>query len=74
LGDEAEVRRHIAVDLPQLRQLEEWNQPDLFETSPSESETYGLLALMLETLDPADYRPTLPPNTHWSNWPDSGAL
>lgn len=73
-GDDAEVRRRLPADLPQLLQLEEWNQPDLFETPPSRSETYQLIAVVLESLDPARYRPTLAPNTHWSNWPDSGSL
>ena len=73
-GDHAEVRRRLPADLPQLLQLEEWNQPDLFETVPSQSETYQLIAVVLESLDPTRYRPTLAPNTRWSNWPDSGSL
>jgi len=73
-GDHAEVRRRLPADLPQLLQLAEWNQPDLFETVPSQSETYQLIADVLESLDPTRYRPTLAPNTHWSNWPDSGSL
>ena len=73
-GDDAEVRRRLPADLPQLLQLEEWNQPDLFETPPSQSETYQLIAVVLESLDPTRYRPALAPNTHWSNWPDSGSL
>ena len=74
LGDDTEVRRRLPADLPQLLQLEEWNQPDLFETPPSQSETCQLIAVVLESLDPARYRPVLAPNTHWSNWPDSGSL
>jgi hypothetical protein len=73
-GDNAEVRRRLPADLPQLLQLEEWSQPDLFETQPSQSQTYQLIAAVLESLDPSRYRPTLAPNTHWSNWPDSGSL
>lgn len=73
-GDDAEVRRRLPAGLPQLLQLEEWNQPDLFETPPGQSQTYQLIAVVLESLDPGRYRPTLAPNTHWSNWPDSGSL
>lgn len=73
-GDDAQVRRRLPADLPQLLQLEEWNQPDPLETPPSESETYQLIAAVLESLDPTRYRPALAPNTHWSNWPDSGSL
>jgi hypothetical protein len=74
LGDEAEVRRRLPADLPQLLQLEEWNQPDPLRTLPSRSETYQLIASVLESLDPTRYQPALAPNTHWSNWPDSGSL
>jgi hypothetical protein len=74
VGDDAEVRRRLPADLPQILQLEEWNQPDLLATPPSESETYQLIAVVLESLDPARYHPVLAPNTHWSNWPDSGSL
>jgi hypothetical protein len=73
-ASEAQVRRRLPRDVPQLLQLEEWNQPDLFETPPSQSETFRLIAVVLETLDPSQYRPTLAPNTHWSNWPESGSL
>ena len=73
-GDHTEVRRRLPDDLPQLLQLEEWNQPDPLETPPSQSETYRLIAIVLETLDPARYCPAAAPNTHWSNWPDSGSL
>jgi hypothetical protein len=73
-GDDAAVRRRLPADLPTLLQLEEWNQPDPLETPPSQSETYQLVAIVLESLDPSQYRPTLTPNTHWSNWPDSGSL
>ncbi|WP_375372780.1 hypothetical protein [Micromonospora sp. S-DT3-3-22] len=29
---------------------------------------------MLATANPSHYQPTLPGNTHWRNWPMSGAL
>ena len=31
------------------------------------------LAAMLESGNLAPYRPTVPPNTHWSFWPKGGA-
>ncbi|WP_442788369.1 DUF7003 family protein [Dactylosporangium sp. NBC_01737] len=58
-----------------LRQLpEEWHQPVLGDTLPSETETYRLIADVLATGDPARYRPTLAPTTHWSHWPESGTF
>jgi hypothetical protein len=45
-----------------------------FEIRPSDVETYRQIADVLATADPSHYQPTTPPNTHWSNWPMSGAL
>lgn len=74
LADQSELRRRLPVDLPEVLPLDEWHQPDLFETKPSESEHYRLIAEVLASGDPGRYRPTAEPNTHWSNWPDSGSL
>ncbi|MEV4628175.1 hypothetical protein AB0J90_18030 [Micromonospora sp. NPDC049523] len=104
LGDEAELRRLVPADLPQVLSLHEWHHvtlrvrppsPDLerrrrqheylarhappgervpFEIRPSDVEIYRQIAEVLATADPSHYRPTAPPNTHWSNWPWSGSL
>ncbi len=74
LADDAELRRRIPADIPEILRLDEWHQPDLFETRPSQSELYRQIAEVLATGDPGRYRPTEQPNTHWSNWPDSGGL
>ena len=41
---------------------------------PSSYETWQLIANVIVTNDPKQYKPTLEPNTHWTNWPDSGSL
>jgi len=41
---------------------------------PSAYETWPLIAKVIVTKDPKQYQPTLKPNTHWANWPDSGSL
>ncbi|MFD9126954.1 DUF7003 family protein [Kitasatospora sp. NPDC059571] len=75
LADSAEVRAAVPSDLPELLRLDEWNQPeDLWEVPPSRHETFRLIAEVLDSADPARYRPTLPPNSHWSHWPDAGTL
>ncbi|WP_426060026.1 DUF7003 family protein [Hymenobacter sp. B1770] len=43
-------------------------------TRPSSYETWQQLAKVLATGDTSHYHPTLAPNTHWSNWPESGFL
>lgn len=45
-----------------------------FEVRPSDIGTYQQIGAVLASADPARYRPTLPGNTHWNNWPMSGAL
>lgn len=75
LATNAERRQNIPPDLDQIFWLEDWNHPDLAGNEvPSDSETFRQLAAVLSTGNLAHYRPTLPPNTHWSNWPAGGAL
>jgi hypothetical protein len=71
-----ERRISVPPELIQLLQLEEWNHPNVVDDAerPSGSPTFQQLARILETGDAGDYRPSLPPNTHWSHWPDGGTL
>jgi hypothetical protein len=41
---------------------------------PSEYETWQLIAKVIATGDTSLYRPTLEPNSHWKNWPESGSM
>ncbi|MFN8335597.1 MAG: hypothetical protein U0U09_10740 [Cyclobacteriaceae bacterium] len=41
---------------------------------PSSYETWQLIAKAIVTNDPEQYKPALEPNTHWTNWPDSGSM
>ncbi|MEV0941646.1 hypothetical protein AB0I90_14860 [Micromonospora wenchangensis] len=45
-----------------------------FEVRPSDIETYQQISEVLATANPSHYQPTRPGNTHWRNWPMSGAL
>jgi len=76
LADDHELRRRIPADLPQILVLEEWRhrEPDRYDQLPSETETFRQLADVLATGEPTRYRPSMAPNTHWSNWPESGSL
>lgn len=49
--------------------MQEWES-----SRPSSYETWQQLAKVLATGEPRHYQPSLPANTHWSNWPDSGSL
>ncbi len=82
---EAEKRQCLPADLPEIMPVDEWqhrfyyhyvNGPDneLMGDAPSTYETFPLLAEVLATCDPSRFRPTLPPNNHWSNWPEAGQL
>ncbi|MEV4546204.1 DUF7003 family protein [Micromonospora echinaurantiaca] len=74
LATEDELRHPVPLDIPEVLRLEEWHQPVFHDVLPSETETYQLITDVLATGDPGRYRPTLPPNTHRSHWPDSGTL
>jgi hypothetical protein len=75
LADEGELRRRIPVDLPEVLRLEQWHHPNIADgRRPSESEAFRQIADVLATGDLRRYAPTRLPNTHWSNWPESGSL
>lgn len=48
---------------------EEWEN-----NRPSTYDTWQQIAKVIETGDTACYQPTLKPNTHWINFPESGSL
>ncbi|MEM8810527.1 MAG: hypothetical protein AAGF01_31335 [Cyanobacteria bacterium P01_G01_bin.38] len=76
LATEAERRFSIPPELEQILQLEDWNHPDVVDETvrPSDSETFQQLAAVLSTGNMQLYQPSLPPNTHWQNWPEGGQL
>jgi hypothetical protein len=76
LATSGERRISVRPEMVQLLQLEEWNHPNVVDEAerPSGSPTFQQLSKVLETGDAGAYRPSLPPNTHWSNWPDGGTL
>lgn len=76
LAEEAELRRRIPADLPRVLVLDEWwhRDPARYDELPSQTETFQQLAVVLATGDLSAYQPSMAPNTHWSNWPESGSL
>lgn len=52
----------------------EFNRSQWENNRPSVYETWQLLARVIVTGDPSAYKPTMPPNTHWRNWPESGSM
>ncbi len=67
---EAEIVERIGEEMPLLVRLSEWRDYDRLKT-PADSETFPMIADAIFHDDPSLYNPTLPPNTHWSNWPDA---
>ncbi|MCR8561314.1 hypothetical protein KXD93_26915 [Mucilaginibacter sp. BJC16-A38] len=55
-------------------QTREMNKTEWEENRPGSYETWQQLAKVIATGDISFYKPTLPPNTHWTNWPESGSL
>jgi hypothetical protein len=52
----------------------QWNKAQWEDNRPGSYETWQQLARVIATGDIYYYRPSLEPNTHWKNWPDSGSL
>lgn len=50
-----------------------WNTTQWKDNRPSSYETWQLIAKVIATGDPSAYQPTLAPNSHWKNYPDSGS-
>jgi len=87
---EQEVRHCIPNDLPEIMVINEWHhksysvydnsantgrdQLSIIGDPPSTYETYRLIAQVLETKNPAKFKPKLKPNNHWINWPQAGSL
>lgn len=53
---------------------DDWNREIWENNRPSSYETWQLIAKVIVTNEPKQYKPTLEPNTHWTNWPDSGSM
>jgi len=75
LATDAERRRRMLLELPQILQLDEWHHPDIMKKElASDTECFRLMAKVLANSDPTYYRPTEVPNTDWRNWPMGGML
>lgn len=75
LALEEEIRDRIPKDIPLVLRLDEWHHNDLAgEEMPSATETFQMIAKMLETGDRNCYQPVKTPNNHWKNWPAGGTL
>lgn len=53
---------------------DEWNRKQWEDNRPGAYETWQQIACVLEANDSSLYKPSLPANTHWSHWPESGNL
>jgi hypothetical protein len=75
LATEEELMHHVPVDCDVKLQLSDWCHPDITGSElPSSKETFQLIASLIETDKLSSYSSIEAPNTHWSNWPDSGTL
>ena len=64
----------VAMFRQQEQTLSNFNQAQWQDNRPSYYETWQIIAKVISTGDISFYKPTLTPNTHWKNWPDSGSL
>lgn len=76
LADPIERRCSVRPEMALMLSLDEWHHPRVmgFPERPGNTETFRQLADVLATGDVGHYRPSQPPNNHWSNWPAGGSL
>lgn len=75
MATENEIRARIPEDLPCIISIRDWHHPDIaLGELPSQNQTFMQLANLMQTGDVDCYIPSMPPNTHWKNWPNGGTL
>ena len=69
---EEELQTEFVEPIPLILQLDEWRHTNISEggilEKPSTCETFQLIAKVIATCDPNEYKPTEKLNTHWSNF------
>jgi len=65
-----EMREIIESDLQRKR---EWDERQ-WQDRPSSYETWQQIAEVIVSGDPSLFKPTIAPNSHWKNWPESGSM
>ncbi|MDJ1479545.1 hypothetical protein QNI16_03555 [Cytophagaceae bacterium YF14B1] len=83
-ASDAEIHKYLPADLPKLMTIDKWHHKTYWEiydsnlygedTRPSTYETFQMIAKILVTKDTTLWKPTLPPNNDWQNWPEAGSL
>lgn len=63
-----------AIIRAQEERIGQFERKEWETARPSSYETWQQIAKVLATGDTTCYQPTLEPNTHWLNWPESGSL
>ena len=74
-ASEQDIRQYIPKDIPKLMTIDHFHFISAYDKTnpPSKQETYKLIAKVLFTRDTTNWKPTLKPNNHWTNW-ESGNL
>jgi hypothetical protein len=68
LASQSEIQQFIPPDFQHLLTIDEWDHPKVWDTLPSQTVAFPLIADILVTSDSSLWKPVEMPNTHWSNW------
>jgi hypothetical protein len=63
----------LAMIEQELEKNRKWNEED-WKNRPGSYETWQQIAEVIVSGEPSRYKPTIAPNSHWKNWPESGSL
>lgn len=75
MAKENDLRKNIPSDIPKIMTIDNFHFKSIYnkEESPSQQETYKLIAKILVSKNKDLWKPYLKSNNHWSNW-ESGNL
>ena len=76
-ASDEELALCLPKDLPKIFEIDTWHHISygiVDGPKPSEIETFQLIADILISKDTTIWKPTLPPNNDWRNWPKAGGL
>ena len=62
------------INMEQMKRDQDENRKQWKENRPSSYETWQQIAKVIVTGNKSYYHPTLKPNSHWKNWPESGGM
>ena len=69
-----EISTKIPIGMEEVATINNWGHPDCIEESPSDMESFKIVANYIESWNQEEIEKIKEGNTHWKNWPIGGNL